>query len=359
MAAQPENPMLRELQSARNVVVRGPNALGDLIMATPTFARLAAHFGADHVSLVCPPAHVPLLEGNAWLRELIPYDRKGRHRGLLGMARMARELRQRRFDLGIILPNSFSSAWLFYRGGVTRRVGYFKEGRSFLLHAGRDREHDATGKFVPKYTGQYFMDLLDEIGLPQTPLQPTLPVTIANRGEAARVLETLGLHNRPFVVLAAGAAYGPSKLWPVERFAQVANELSGQLGVLLSYGPGEEGTVQALQKAAGREYPTTKGIGLGTFKGVYERAALVLTNDTGPRHLAIALRRPVVCVMGPNDPRYSALPGYETGEIIRHAVDCTPYAWPCQLKECPIDHRCMTGISVERVVAACRKHAAL
>jgi heptosyltransferase-2 len=352
-----ETPMLRELLEARNVVVRAPNALGDLVMATPAFARLSAHYGREALSLVCAPAQAALLEGNTWFRELIPYDRKGRHRGMLGTARFASELRQRRFDLGVILPNSFSSAWLFFRGGVKKRVGYFKEGRRLLLHAGREREHDAQGKFVPKYTGQYFMDLLDVIGLPPAPLQPALPVTDQNRAEAETALKSRGLDGKRLLVIAPGAAFGPSKLWPPERFAAVANALDDDFGILLSYGPGEGAHVNALQKAAGREFATSAGLSLGTLKAVIQRASLVLTNDTGPRHLAVALQRPVVCIMGPNDPRYSELGGFERGEVIREAVDCTPYTWPCQLKECPIDHRCMKAISVDRVIAACRKHA--
>ena len=90
------SPMVRDLLDSRNVVVRAPNALGDLVMATPAFARLAAHFGAERLTLVCLPASVPLLEGNAWFKEVLPYDRKGAHRGLLGTARFATELRRRR-----------------------------------------------------------------------------------------------------------------------------------------------------------------------------------------------------------------------------------------------------------------------
>jgi heptosyltransferase II len=348
-------PMLDDLLQADNVVVRAPNALGDLVMATPAFARLAAHYGPERLSLVCLPAGVPLLAGNAWFKEIIAYDRKGAHRGLLGSLRMARELRARRFDLGIIFPNSFGSAWQFVLGGVRKRVGYFKEGRKILLHAGREREQDDAGKFVPDYTGRYFMQLLDVLGLPPGPLVPSLPVSDDERQAAAEALAQRLPGDGPLVIVAPGAAFGPSKLWPPERFAAVMNALADDgARVLLSYGPGEEATVAAVEQAGGREYATTRGLGLGVLKGLYEQAALVLSNDTGPRHVAVALGRPVVCVMGPNDPRYSALPEVEKGEIIRHPVDCTPYTWPCQLKECPIDHRCMKSINTETVLKACK-----
>ncbi|MBE7492829.1 MAG: lipopolysaccharide heptosyltransferase II [Planctomycetes bacterium] len=351
--------MLRALLEARNVVVRAPNALGDLVMATPAFARLAAHYGRDRLSLVCLPAGESLLRGNVWFREVLAYDRKGRHAGFGGSLAFARELRKRRFDLGIILPNSLGSAFQFLWGGVKRRVGYFKEGRRFLLHAGRPRDHDEQGRFVPKYTGRYFMDLLDVMGLPPAPLVPVLPLTAEEQSEAGRALAERGLVERPFVVIAPGAAFGPSKLWPAERFAAVADALAGRgLGVLFSLGPGEEETVAAVRRHMRADAATTQGLSLGVIKAVIARAALVLTNDTGPRHVAVALGRPVVCVMGPNDPRYSALPEVEKGEVVRQPVDCAPYAWPCQLKECPIDHRCMTAIDAERVLKACLKHLA-
>jgi heptosyltransferase-2 len=347
--------MVREVSEARNVVVRAPNALGDLIMATPAFARLAAHFGREHLTLVCMPQGVDLLHGNEWFREILPYDRKGAHRGLLGGAKFAAELRRRRFDLGFIFPNSFSSAWLFMQGRVKRRVGYFKDGRSFMLHAGRERDVDKHGDFVPKYTGRYFMELLDAVGIPPGELVPRLPVSDVERARAEEFLSAHGLTGGPLVICAPGGAFGPSKLWSFERYAQVLNALKGAC-MLLSIAPNEQAEAAAVSKAAGRQFPTTLGLDLGTLKGVYERAALVLTNDAGPRHIAVALRRPVVCIMGPNDPRYTELPGAEIGEVIREPVDCTPYTWPCQLKECPIDHRCMKAITVERVLAACRRY---
>lgn len=348
--------MVRDPDKSSNVVVRAPNALGDLVMATPAFARLAAHFGREHLTLVCPPASVALLQGNAWFHEILPYDRKGAHRGLLGSAKFAAVLRKRRFDIGFIFPNSFSSAWLFLQGRVKQRIGYFKDGRSFLLHKGRERDTDAAGKFIPKYTGSYFMELLDAAGVPPGELRPSLPVTDTERSAAAAWLASKGLDAGPLVICAPGGAFGPSKLWPLERYAAVLNRLADRgTRVMISHAPNETPEAQGVLQAAGREYPTNAGLDLGTLKAVYERAALVLTNDTGPRHIAVALGRPVVCVMGPNDPRYTALPDVEIGEVIREPVDCSPYTWPCQLKECPIDHRCMTSISVERVAAACER----
>ncbi|MEE9311196.1 MAG: lipopolysaccharide heptosyltransferase II [Planctomycetota bacterium] len=348
--------MVNDLLDSRNVVVRAPNALGDLIMATPAFARLAAHFGQDRLSLVCLPPALRLLEGQEWFKEIIPFDRKDLHKGFGGGRRFARELRSRKFDLGIILPNSFGSAWQFFSGHVKKRIGYFKEGRKILLHTGLKRTHDAAGKFIPKYTGQYFMDLLDVINLPESPLVPILPITETQRDKADEFLSSKGLKDKPLVILAPGAAFGPSKLWPLDRYAGVVDALHDDgLNVLISFAPNETRQIEGVLSASKNNFHTSEGLDLGTLKAVYEQAALILTNDTGPRHIGVALGKPVVCVMGPNDPRYTAIAEVEKGIVIRQQVDCSPHSWPCQMKDCPIDHRCMTEISVDLVLTECRK----
>ncbi|MCC6574332.1 MAG: lipopolysaccharide heptosyltransferase II [Planctomycetes bacterium] len=351
--------MLRDWLDCRNVVVRAPNALGDIIMATGAFARLAAHFGKDRLSLICSPAAASLLGGNTWFKEVIAYDRGGAHKGISGGRRFIKQLRERKFDLAVIFPNSFSSAWQMMRAGVRKRLGYFKEGRGLLLGAGRKRDEDADGHFVPKYTGQYFMDLLDVIGLPPGSLSPQLPVSDEERGNAAAFLADNKLEGGPLVIIAPGAAFGPSKLWPAERFAEVARALrEGGARVMLSYAPGEEDTVARVQTGLKSPLVTSRGLNLGVLKALVARASLVISNDTGPRHLAVALGRPVLCLMGPNDPRYSELAGAAHDHVIVEKVDCSPYAQPCQLKQCPIDHRCMKGISVERVLKEAKKTVA-
>lgn len=134
-------------------------------------------------------------------------------------------------------------------------------------------------------------------------------MTEADRANAASALAQRVPGDGPLVIVAPGAAYGPSKLWPAERFAQVIKALPEAHHAQFwarrrsDGGQGTEGSRQIV-----RNEP---GLDLGTLKAVYEKASLVLTNDTGPRHIAVALGVPVVCIMGPNDPRYSALPGVE------------------------------------------------
>jgi len=147
-----------------------------------------------------------------------------------------------------------------------------------------------------------------------------------------------------------GAAFGPSKQWPPERFAAVADALVAEYGarVLLLHGPDEAAVADAV--AAHARTPLLRLPGppsVAQLKAAVSLLDLMVSNDTGPRHLAVAFGVPVVCVMGPTSPRYTASP-WERGEVVRIEVDCGP----CQRPYCATDHRCMTGIAPARVVRA-------
>ena len=161
------------------------------------------------------------------------------------------------------------------REGVKTRVGYFKEGRRWMLHVGRKRETDARGKFVPKYTGAYFMDLIDTLGLPPGPLVPTLPVSGDERSRAAAFLAERKLARGPLVILAPGAAFGPSKLWPAERFAAVGDALRKEGASVLievnDHGPGiAETEREQIFQAFVSSKPNGLGFGLALSKTLVE-----------------------------------------------------------------------------------------
>ncbi len=166
----------------------------------------------------------------------------------------------------------------------------------------------------------------------------------------ARVKEHL-VGKGPFVGIAPGAAYGPSKRWPVERFAEVADWLTEEAGAqcVLLTGPGEEDTRDAILEAARQPLlvcdegrPT-----VDTLKAAVSLLQLLICNDSGPRHVAIGLNVPTICIMGPTKPVYTEGP-YEKGRVLRVDVDCGP----CQKRICKTDHRCMTRITPDAVIDA-------
>jgi heptosyltransferase-2 len=159
---------------------------------------------------------------------------------------------------------------------------------------------------------------------------------------------------KPLVVLVPGGSFGPSKLWPPEYFAQTGDFLIEKYGVqvIVTAGPGEEAIALRIESLM-RNRPfvfTPQDISLEYLKAIISDAALVVTNDTGPRHFAVAFGIPVVVMMGSTDPRYT---NYDLGKtkIVQADLDCVP----CQLKVCPTDNRCMSSLSVEKVVEACEE----
>jgi heptosyltransferase-2 len=173
---------------------------------------------------------------------------------------------------------------------------------------------------------------------------------VADPMAVARVKEYL-VGDGPLVGIAPGAAYGPSKRWPVERFAAVADRLAEEAGAqcVLLTGPGEEDTRDAMRKLVKHELLTCDEDRptIDTLKATVSLLQLIVCNDSGPRHVAMAMNVPAVCIMGPTRPVYTEGP-YETGRVLRVNVDCGP----CQQPVCKTDHRCMTQITPDAVAEA-------
>ncbi len=296
-------------------------------------------------------------------------------------------MRGKKFDLGILLPNSFRTAWMLWRGQVKRRLGYARGGRSWLLTdrmspqprsaagAAADRAKTqairaAGGKarvfsaYQPMPTIDYYLQFASYLGqstaIPHESRTMQLAINGADSAEAAQILRTFNPNDEPVVVIVPGANFGASKCWLPERFAQVADLLSDPAGpfaarVLIASSPTELPIAQAIVLASLRKDRLTslatlnsnRGISLGALKEIVRRAAVMVCNDTGPRHFAAALGVPIVTLFGHTDPIWAET--FSPAEkIVRIDVPCGP----CQLKKCPIDHRCMRGITVPMVMAA-------
>lgn len=387
---------MRPLANYSRVIVRLPNALGDAVMASIAIRRLAAQLEPQRLCLAGPRVAVDVLAGNPWAEYSLVVDRKGAHRGLPGAVKLAAEIERGGYGLAVIFPNSIGSALPFFLARVPERLGYFKEGRRLLLTAGQPRDHDEHGHFVPKYTGQYFDELvrlipgLDEpragnkgdgggesrvesgersVGREQAGVGgrvsgdnlksqtsnlklPQLFTEPRGEAECAKWMQGAGLSDgEPFFVVVPGAAFGPSKIWLLERYAHVADELARrkQARVLISHGPGEEGIAAAVKaRMQARALPDAR-VSIAGLKSIYKRASFVLANDTGPRHIAVAFGIPHVVIMGPNDPRYTHLDD-DGGEVVRARVACSP----CQLKVCPrVEQTCMTWLHADVVLERC------
>ncbi len=333
----------------RRILGRCPNWVGDLVMAGPALRALRATFPEAEITLLLKPSLAGIVEGAPWHDRVIPLHTYGRERGPRGTWHAAAALRRERFDLGVLLPNSFSSAWLMRLGGVDRILGYARNARSLFL-TDRVPPPRERGRIVPVPMTRYYLDLVAPLGCPAGRNDLELFVTPEESSEVDALFRRLDLSAaRPLVAITPGASFGASKMWPPDRFAQAADTLLSRHGgaACLFPGPGEEETAERVAKAMRQPVRIAPVVGLGVLKAAIARCELLITNDSGARHLAVAFGVPHVVVMGPTDPRYTSM-NLERAVVVRREVPCGP----CHLKVCPIDHRCMTRINVADVVAA-------
>jgi len=343
-------------ETVNRVLVRGPNWLGDAVMCEPALRGLRNLFPDAHIALLVKPSVADLFAGHPALTRVLIYDSTGPHEGLSGKWALAGQLRRQSFDLAILFQNAFEAALLSFLAGVPRRYGYATDGRSLLL---------SDPVAVPNRTTlvhqvRYYWDLLKPLGLKGEPSAPELVVFPEEERTMAGRFAQAGFSATDVIVgINPGSTYGGAKRWLPERFAEVADRLcrtiresrKREVRVVIIGAKGEE--------RLGREIATrlpSQSLVLSGATTVRELMAAVkqcevlLTNDTGPMHIAAAFRVPVVAVFGPTDWRTTS-PFESTHAIVRQSVDCAP----CFLRECPIDHRCMTRVSVDQVYEAAVK----
>jgi heptosyltransferase-2 len=327
---------------AERILVRAPNWAGDVVMATPGLRALRAGRPGAHVAVHVKAALAPLLRGAPWIDELLPLASAGRGTGPLVREGLA--LRRRRFDLGLCLPDSFSSALLMRCAGVGRVVGYATQGRRALLHVALA----PPAVLVPRE--RHVLELVAALGCPARGSHLELFVDDAEEQAARRALAAAGVPgDEPLALLAPGASYGPAKLWPAERFAAVGDALAGAGARVALIGAPEEAPLAAAVAGAMRSPAAVLAgrLDLGALKAVVRRARVLVCNDAGARHVAVAFGVPVVALFGPTS---LAKTSWNLERVRAFAADVG--CRPCYHRECPIDHRCMTRLGSEAVAAA-------
>jgi len=327
------------------IVVRVPNWIGDVILALPALDSLAAAFpGAEIWTAGAPWAGELLADGPFGGRFVVLPGA----RGIAGARAAARALAAHRFDTGLLLTNSFGSAAVFALARIPERWGYRRDGRAPLLtRSARPDESGAAPHMV-----HYYLRLLERLGIATRPPDIRLAVTGADREAARAALAAAGADpGRPLAVLHPGAAYGSAKRWPAARFAELARLLRDRrgLGIAVTGAAGDAPLAAEIAAALGGGAADLTGrTTLRGLLGVLAKAAVVVSNDTGPMHMANALRVPVVGVFGPTEPAATA-PFHPPSAVARtEGLPC----WPCLYRVCPYDHRCMTAVSAEDAFAA-------
>ena len=333
----------------QQLLVRGPNWLGDAVMCEPALRSLRRLFPQASITLLVKPSVARLFDLHPAVDRILLYDDKGRHAGWAGKWRLAGDLRQQSFDMAVLFQNAFEAALLTMLAGIRRRYGYATDGRSFLLSepvATHDRRN-------PVHQIEYYWDMLKPLGLMGCPDQPTLYVSADEERSMADRLAQAGIAAADVVIgINPGSTYGGAKRWLPDRFAEATERICGALNhsgqrpaVAVIGAKGEEPLGHDIASRLTAHSAVLSGsTTIRELMAVIKRCAVLVTNDTGPMHIASALGVPVVAIFGPTDWRTTS-PAGEGHALLRHPVDCAP----CMLRECPIDHRCMTGVTVEQV----------
>lgn len=320
-------------------------------MATPALRALRAGHPEATITVEGHAALAGLFDGLTSLDDFLV----DAGRGPMGLLRRTRALRRENFDLAVLLPDSPRSALGPFLAGIPHRAGYSRDPLRHILISERFEHPMRLGKRQAVPTIERYLAITRGLGCPDRGDRPELAVapSAVERIGAELARRDVGA-DEALLVVTPGASFGASKLWPTEYFAEACDRISRELGLVpvLCPGPAEFATAERIanqmQERAVVRIDTEPT--LEDLKALVDRAALVLSNDTGPRHIAVALRRPVVVLIGPTDSVHTAM-HLENQRVLRHDVDCSP----CQLKVCPIDHRCMTGLLPERAVTAARE----
>ena len=361
-----------------NLLVRGVNWLGDAVMTTPAMLRLRQRFPQSRITLLTSEKLADLWRQHSAIDRVITFGKSDNPWSI------ARRLRSDAFDATLVLPNSPRSALETWLARIPQRIGYAGKWRNWLLtrplkypsdrlrlHRRKVREvkrliragNQPVSSAVPRLHQMHdYLDLAAALGADPTPVPPNLELSAAEietgvaflsqvvRGQS---LETGG-QGVAWLGVNPSTAYGAAKRWPIERFSQVACEISRRVpnSLWLAFGTDADWELceQLVSQGPGRILNLAGKTSLRQLMGLLKACRLLLTNDSGPMHVAAALGTPVIVPFGSTSPELTApgQPGDPRHHLLRSHVPCSP----CFRRTCPIDFRCMTGISVDQVLAA-------
>jgi len=324
------------------ILVRSTNWVGDAVMSLPALAAIRARFPQAHIAVLARPWVEGLYRHEPFADEIIPYQPRSGWAGVKDRLDMAGVLRKKRFECAILLQNAFDAALIAWLARIPKRIGYARDGRSLLL---TDAIPVPERGGIPPHESYYYLELLHRVGwVDSLPTEPLIRLKGVH-GETAKLIG-----------VSPGAAFGSAKRWLPERFAEAAAVLASQLGAeIVLFGSRDERALceQVREEIAGRGHDAKNYAGetsLEEFIRLASKCMVFLTNDSGAMHIASALGVPTVTVFGATN-HVTTGPTGPLARIVRHDVECSP----CLLRECPIDHRCMTAVSAAEVTETALK----
>lgn len=334
----------------KHIVVRMPNWLGDLVMATPILTDLRHHWPEAKITAMCQGTLSTVIQEDPHINQLFNFKRpKGWFTNQI-KHEILNPLKKEEFDLGILLTNSLSSSYWFWRGHVQNRLGYATHGRSLLLN------YPIPFPTQRKYQHLVitYKMLLEPMGIPVSQTAPHLYLTKQEQQFTQQKLASFGIQSSDIIIgMNPGAAYGSAKCWLPDRFKKLSQQLLDHSKLKLIFFGDQLGT--PLVQDICHHLPVDRVINLAGKTTLRELMAFIqachlfVTNDSGPMHVASALGIPLIALFGSTSD--VATGPYKGGCVIHKHVPCSP----CYRRECPIDFRCMTRIEVKEVYEEIQK----
>ncbi len=354
-------------EAVTRILVKMPNWVGDCVMATPALGLIKAALPDVTIDLMCRPSVAGIMQDNPHKTNLI----EAREKDL--PAELRAQIRGARYDAVALMTNSLGSAWMAFRLGIPRRVGFNREGRGLLLThrlafnplewrsptprpLSRRSIKGVPQPGLPCHMVEYYLRIasatIEAIApgrmktMPPADYKMTLPLNRDAERKVAALLREAGIMGKTLIGINPGAAHGPAKRWPAERLGHVVDGLDRPDWAFVSTAaPGESQLNDVVQKETPvKIHRLGEKTTLRELPALISRLAVLVTNDSGPMHIAAARQVPTVAIFGPTD-QPNTRPWDAPAALMRHPVPCSP----CFLEECPIDHRCMAGVEAFEV----------
>ncbi|MCU0880754.1 MAG: glycosyltransferase family 9 protein [Pirellulaceae bacterium] len=339
-----------------------PNWVGDCVMATPTLRALRRRFPAAQITGIARPHLLSLFSPADWLDQRLAWEHRGSgwlkpswlNLGWVAhTAKLIGQLRSEPFDLLLVLRNSGLAAAVARASGAKQTIGYARRGSGLFLSRAIAPPR-AGGRFTPISAIDYYLQLAEAAGCPTESPELELSTTEQDEAAADAIWQRLDLPDPEEVVLVnTGGAYGAAKQWPAEHASELARELAEQDGFTTVFLCGPDEREHAARLAAAADHPRVKSLAtedvrFGPTKAFIRRASLLVSTDSGPRHIAAAVGTPTITLFGPIDPAWSE--NYQSAAIRLHLrLDCAP----CGKRTCPLaHHRCLRDLTPAMVRCA-------
>lgn len=350
----------------RSILVRVPNWIGDAVLCLPALEALKAGYPEAEITVLARPWVSPVFFNNPFVKRVIDYDARGRHKGIVGRWRLIQEIKKQCFDMAVLFHNAFEAALIAFLARIPMRIGYARDLRSWLL----SHPVKLDPEIRKRHQVFYYLNIIADLSKSHSHQpsasalggshQPKIYLTEEERVLAKKFLNGKGVDNGIIVGIAPGASYGPAKKWMADRFAEVARKLVSDYGakIILFGGKDDRNICNDVLKDLGADFKSVpnhnQGINLAgeidlrKSIAILERCVLFITNDSGPMHIAASLGVPTVAIFGSTNPKLTGPLG-DNVRVIQKEIECSP----CFERECKYGHyNCMKMITAQDVYDA-------